>query len=372
MWTEKHKPNSVKEIIEQDIGAFLNAIKNWSPGKKPILISGPPGVGKTSIVYAYAKENNLDLIEINASDNRTPQQIKQIIGNSLMQMSLSKKGKIFLIDEIDGLSKEDKNAASELIDIAKKSKYPIIFTANDPWNPKIARIRENSEHIKFKKISFWNILKALKEICGKEQIDHDDEVLKYIAKISDGDLRSAIKDLETISFGKKNISKKDILEIGIRERKTEVFEAIKTVFKTKSAQGSKNAINNVDKDIEEIFWWIEQNIPNEYESIHEIAKAYKFLSDADIFLSRAKRNQDYKLVRYYIDLMTAGVSLSKKAQYTKFAKYEYPYMIKFLGQNKQNIKRFKDDLTEAAKQLHCSRRKVKIFYKPYFPKAISV
>ncbi|MBU5689291.1 MAG: replication factor C large subunit [Candidatus Aenigmarchaeota archaeon] len=367
MWTQKYQPKNTKEIVGQEKAkeSFLKWIKNWKSGGKAALIYGPNGVGKTSLVYAYAKENGLDVIELNASDYRTAQKIDEVIGASVKQQSLFKKGKIFLIDEIDGLSSEDKGGTNEIVKIIKESNYPIIFIANDPWDKKISKIKENCVEIPFSSLTYWDILKVLKNICEKEGIKHDDEILKYIAKISEGDLRAAINDLEKISVGKKEISKKDIVYISLREKESNVFDALKIIFKSKSALSSKSSIENTDKDLKEVFWWIEQNIVNEYEKKEEIAESYEMLSLADLYLRRAETKRSYKLMKYFIDFMTIGVSLAKKQEYKKFVKYEYPENIKYLGITKVERKDDKEMIENLAKELHCSTRKIKTQYLPY-------
>ncbi|MEM5777124.1 MAG: replication factor C large subunit [Candidatus Aenigmatarchaeota archaeon] len=367
MWTQKYQPRNINEIIGQDKAkeSFLKWIKNWKPGGKAALIYGPNGTGKTSLVYAYAKENSLDVIELNASDYRTAEKIDEVIGSSLKQESLFKKGKIFLIDEIDGLATEDKGGATEILKIIKESKYPIVFTANNPWNKKISKIKENCIDIPFNSLTYWDILKFLKKICEKEGIKHDDEILKYIAKTTEGDLRAAINDLQKISTGKKEISKKDIIYISLREKESNVFDALKIIFKTKSTLSSRSSIENIDKDLKDFFWWIEQNIVNEYEKKEEIAEAYEMLSIADIYMRIAEAKRNYKLMKYFIDFMTIGVSLAKKEEYKKFVKYEYPTNIKYLGITKIERKEDKELTEKLAKELHCSNRKIKTQYLPY-------
>ena len=56
--------------------------------KKAALIYGPTGVGKTCSVYAIANDNDLEIIEVNASDFRNKDKIDQVIGNALRQGSL--------------------------------------------------------------------------------------------------------------------------------------------------------------------------------------------------------------------------------------------------------------------------------------------
>ncbi len=373
MWVIKYQPKKLDDIIGQEKAKqdFLKWIKNWKSGNKPAFLYGPNGVGKTSIVYAYANENHLDVIELNASDYRTAKQLDEVIGSSMKQQTLFKKGKIFLIDEIDGLTAEDKGGAIEIIKLAKESRYPIVFIANNPWEKRILKIKEACVEIAFSKINYWDVLKILKKICDEEGIIHDEEILKYLAKISGGDLRAAINDLEMISAGKKEISIKDISSISLRERESAVFDALKIIFKTNIASSSKSALDNIDKDLEEIFWWIEQNIVNEYESKEELAKAYEMLSIADIFMNKAKQKRNYRLMKYFIDFMTIGVSLSKKEQYKKFVKYEYPDMIKYLGITKTSRKEKEEYIFELSKQLHCSTKKIRSNYLPFLKYILS-
>jgi replication factor C large subunit len=129
---------------------------------------------------------------------------------------------------------------------------------------------------------------------------------------------------------------------------------------------AKQAINNVDKDPDEIFWWIENNITNEYEDPKEIAQAFDVLSRADLFRSQVSSTQDWRLKGYMIDMMTAGIAVSKKEMYRKFTRYQYPQNIIFLGSSKQDRKEMKELLGKLSKQFHCSSKKLKMHYLPFF------
>lgn len=126
------------------------------------------------------------------------------------------------------------------------------------------------------------------------------------------------------------------------------------------------SIESVDKEPDEIFWWIEQNIINEYEKPEEIAKAYEILSKADIFRGRIRKTQEWGLLKYMIDLMTAGVALSKKEMYRKFSKFSYPDKIKYLGITRFKRAKEKEQLLELSKYLHCSTKKIRSEFLPYF------
>ncbi len=367
MWVDKYKPNNLKEYIGQkdSVEIFLRWIGNWKRGKS-LLFHGPPGTGKTSLIEAFAKENNYEFIEMNASDFRDKKQIGQILGQSMKQSSLFGRKKIFLIDEIDGLAgRKDLGGVGAVINIIKESSFPVVLTCNDPYSEKLRTLKEYCTLVPFKKLTVFDIEKKIKHISETEGFTIDKVLMRQFSKRSEGDLRATIIDLESMSHGKNEVKLEDLENTGYREREQSVFDALMIIFKTKSALAAKLAINNVDKDPEEIFWWIESNIANEYEDSEEIAKAYNILSKADLFRSRIRSRQNWKFLGYMIDLMTAGVATSKKEMYRKFSRYQYPSNMIVLGGSKFERKEEKEKLLGLSQQLHCSTRKVRKEFLPF-------
>ena len=78
MWVEKYRPKKIAGIVgnEEAKLAFVDWLKGKHWKKKATLLYGPPGVGKSALVYAAANELNLKIIEMNASDIRTEKAIK--------------------------------------------------------------------------------------------------------------------------------------------------------------------------------------------------------------------------------------------------------------------------------------------------------
>ncbi len=253
----------------------------------------------------------------------------------------------------------------ELLKIINESTYPIVMTANDPFEPKIKPLREISKMIEFKKLSVFDIEKKLKEILEKEKIKYDYEVVREIAQRNQGDLRGAINDLEIVCAGKSYVKREDLEVLGYRDREQTIFEALKIIFKTKSALAAKMAIANLDLEPDEIFYWIEENIANEYEKIEEVAKAYDALSKADIFRKRIMLRQYWRFLVYMNDLMTIGIALAKKEMYRKFTKYRPPSILKILAQTKSLREEEKEKYKKLAEKLLCSTKKVKSEFLPY-------
>jgi replication factor C large subunit len=366
MLAEKYRPRKLSEYVGQEDAkeTFLGWISNWKPGKA-MMLHGPPGVGKTSLVEAYAAENKLDLIETNASDFRSAAQLKATLTSSVTQQSLFKRGKIFLIDEADGISGyEDKGGVGEMIDMIKSTAHPIVLVANDPYNQKLRNLRQHCELVQFKKIASWDMQRKLNEIAAKENLKIPKEAIAMIARKSQGDMRSAINDLQTVAGDDKH-DYESMQDVGAREREVNIFEALRTIFKTDSVMLSKHSIDNVEKDPDEIFWWVENNIAAEYERPEEIAEAFEKLSAADVFRQRIRSRQNWKLLAYFVDMMTAGVTVSKSAPYRKFTRYQYPANIMILGRSKTQRSAAKDFYSKMSKELHCSTRKIRKDFVPY-------
>jgi replication factor C large subunit len=188
-WVEKYRPKRVSEVIgnKEAIQKFLKWIDSWEKGKPPkkaAILYGPPGVGKTSLVLAYALEKNYDTIEMNASDWRNANKMNEIAGAASQQSTLLGSNKrIIIIDEVDGIAgKEDMGGLSVLNKIISETHVPIVLIANDIWQPRLASLREKSELIEFKKIHKASIVSLLKKICEMEKIKYNEMVLKILQK----------------------------------------------------------------------------------------------------------------------------------------------------------------------------------------------
>ncbi len=367
LWIEKHKPTKTQEIAGQQkaIAEALAFVDSFEPGKA-LMFTGPAGTGKTLLVETLARERGLLLLQLNASDSRNSEHILGFFEDATRTKSLFHKGKIILIDEVDGISGNDKGAVSAITKIIKQSLFPVFLIANDPWAQKLRPLRPYVKMVKFSKVHSASIEKRLKEISEKEGVSVKRDVLKSLARWSQGDLRSAISDLQTVAQGKKELSEEDLEILGYRERESSIFEILPTVFKSRNINASRKAIQSVDKDPDEVFWWIENNIPMEFP-VERLAEAYDLLSKADIFRKRTAVQQNWRFKAIMTDLIS-GISVIKGESHAPrhgFMMYQPPQRIMMMGRTKGKRVEMASLCKKIGEKAHVSTRVVKRDYLPY-------
>ena len=119
-WVIKYRPKKIADVVNQNDAKqlVLKWIKEWfagRPSRKAALFYGPPGCGKTSLAEAVAREYGLEYLEMNASDYRRASDVERIAKIAAMQRGLFTKGKLILLDEVDGMSRVADRGAMEAI-----------------------------------------------------------------------------------------------------------------------------------------------------------------------------------------------------------------------------------------------------------------
>ncbi|MGM5484878.1 MAG: replication factor C large subunit [Nanobdellota archaeon] len=342
-WTKKYQPASTKEIIgqEEQMNRLRDFVNNYKKQKKKAaLLYGTPGSGKTSSVHALAKELDLEIIEVNASDFRNKAKIDSIVGNAMKQVSLFGKSKIILVDEMDGLSgTKDRGGIPELTKLLQKSSFPIILTANNPWHKKFNTLRKKAELIEFNPLTQKTVYQIMEKICKEESIEYDERTLKTFSRRAGTDLRGAINDLQTLTQDKK-LTKESLEDLNERNTTEPIINALLKIFKTTDAGVAKESLDNVDEDHDECMLWIDENLPREYEKPEDLARAYEMLSRADVFRRRIKRRQHWRFLVYIYALISAGIATAKDEKYKKFTKYRRSQRpLKIWRANMKNQKR---------------------------------
>jgi len=340
-WTVKHKPKSLAEIVgnKEAIQKFVEWVKSWEKGvpkKKAAFLYGPPGIGKTVTVEALANDFQMELVEKNASDYRTEDAINRFAGLASQYGSLFGGRRIILLDELDGLTgTADKGGVKAITDIAKTAQSPIVLIANNAYDPRFSNLRNYCLLIEFKKPPASEVMKHLKRICEQEGIQADENAQKFIAQRSEGDVRSAVNDLQALAQGKKRLTYEDVSWLGYRDRQDTIFNVLRMIIYGKTCVGAKQAVDMADVDIDMLFEWIYENVPAHLTDPHDLAKAMDALSLADVYRGRIRATQDWSFTRYVIDYMTAGVAMAR--QNTKvhgWIPFKFPGRIQMLSRSK--------------------------------------
>ncbi len=351
---EKYRAKYFQDIKGQDIA--VQEVKNFYrlfPRKKALILNGPVGTGKTSMVLSLANEFNLELFELNASDLRNRTSLEAILKPSVEQQSLFKKGKIILMDEADGITGSDRGGLPELIALISRTPYPMIITANDIWKKKFSLLRQKCQIINIKEIKTEVILEILKSISDKENKKIKLETLNLIARKSRGDIRAALNDLQSIlEIGEEEF----ITELSEREKQESIFDAIKKVFQEPVSKETIKVYDNTQLELDEILLWIEENAPLEYQG-KALAKAFNSLSKADVFRGRIYRQQHWRFLVYQNFFLSAGISSATKLKNKKFTQYKKPSRILKIWLSNQKKAKQKSILTKYARLTHMSKKK---------------
>ena len=305
---DKYRPSSLKEIIGHD--AQLRELVNYVKNKKPVIIYGKAGNGKTASIYALAKDLSYEIFEFNSSEVRNKENVEKTIGSSLNQRSLFSKSKIILIDEIDNFSgAKDRGGVQALAKLITNSAFPIVMTSNDPYDKKLSDLRKKCQLINFEELKEDDVVRYLENLCKKEKIKFENGVLNELARINKNDLRGCINDLQ-ILISKDNLKLEDIDLLGKREKEDDILNSLKVLFKGKNPEEVLNVFENVNLDLDECFLWIEENLPLEYKG-DKLSKALDYLSKAKVFDGRIRRWQYWRFLIYVNALMTLGINSLK-------------------------------------------------------------
>ncbi|MDO8627018.1 MAG: replication factor C large subunit, partial [Candidatus Diapherotrites archaeon] len=364
LFTEKFVPQNFAEFVGNS--QIVEFVKKWGAGwnsgqkGKPLLFHGSPGVGKTCLALLAAKEFDWEIFELNASDFRNKEAIERVAGGAAFNASFSGKKRLILLDEVDGIQKrEDRGGFQAVAEILKNSQNPVILTANKVFfkDRKLDGLRFLCEEQKFSKISFPSIAKRMREVCEKEGIDYDQEVLKKLAENCSGDMRAALLDLQNLSILHNKITLFDVENSGFRERESDVFQTVEKIFKTKDIKAIREMRFALDLDSDMVKLWVEENLPRIYKD-EDLRKGFDYLSRADIFDGRIRRRQHYGFLRYSTELATSGVSIAKEQEYHGWLKLQFPGILKTLS-GSSSERGLKQVIAEKlAEKIHSSAKEI--------------
>jgi replication factor C large subunit len=344
-WTEKYRPTTLSEVRGNDTARdeLHTWARSWDDHRQAVILHGAPGVGKTSAAHALANDMGWDVMELNASDSRTGDEIDRLAGGAAMNQSLRtidygggggvESGRqLLILDEADNVhGNADRGGTRAITKLVKEAGQPMVLIANEFYDMSRG-LRNACETVEFRDVSPRSIVPVLRDICRKEGIEYESAALEAIAEGNRGDLRGAVNDLQAVAEGTRRLTEEDVVT-GSRDRERGIFEYLDTVIKEAGAEEALKASYDVDETPDDLINWIEDNVPKDFEGA-ELADAYEHLADADVWLGRTRATQQYRFWRYASDGMTAGVAASRASPKGGWTRYGPPSFWSKLGRSR--------------------------------------
>ncbi|AKB28910.1 Replication factor C large subunit [Methanosarcina siciliae T4/M] len=373
-WAEKYRPQTLEDVVGnkkavRDFRAWAEEWQSGIPETRAVILYGPAGIGKTSSAHALARDMEWDVIELNASDQRTAGVIEKIAGSAASMNSLFGSKRLIILDEADNIhGTADRGGMRAISGIIKGTLQPIVLIANDIYGL-TPTIRNLCLEIKFGSVQSRSMVPALKKVCKAEEVNCSQEALLQIAENAGGDFRSAMNDLQAAANGKEKL---EVEDIGTAERdvKENIFKAMQKIFKSTDCRKALESAYGLDESPEDLVHWIDENLPIQYArkdgNLEDIRTGFGYISKADLYLGRVKKRQNYRMWRYASMLMVCGAALSKTKPYPGFIKYQQPSLWKRLGQTRSK-RDMRDNIASkigehSFESMHYSRNNLLGFY----------
>jgi replication factor C subunit 1 len=329
LWANRFKPSKIPELIGNgkciaDLRRWLGSWQNNESVKnknktKAVLISGPPGIGKTSSASIVCEQLGFTVMEVNASDSRnkaskdiniglsgsTSNQIKELVTNyslNFMKRSTSKKH-VLIMDEVDGMTAGDRGGVSDLIDTIKSSKIPIICICNDRFSQKLKSLQNHCLELNFQQPTKQQIFGRLSFIIKQENVEVSSDLLDNLIESCNGDIRLILNQLQLMKLRTSPLSNSG------GKMKDVSLGALSILDIIMRSGASRNSVDHrigvcfqddlVPLYVQENFLQMKPaNCCSDLQRLNFIGTSSRILSDGDLISSLVRSRQSWELAPY--------------------------------------------------------------------------
>lgn len=235
LWTSKYAPTAMKDMIgnKANIDKLSRFLADWPKNlkakfKKPgpdgmglyraLLISGPPGIGKTTSAHLVANLAGYDIVEFNASDTRSKklleEGLKGVVNNTSLngyfgveasKVDTGKRRLVLIMDEVDGMSAGDRGGVGALNAVIRKTSIPIICICNDRSSQKLKPLDKTTFDLRFSKPTKDQVRSRIMSIAFKEGLTISPQAIDQLVESTGSDIRQIINLLSTYRLTMSNM-----------------------------------------------------------------------------------------------------------------------------------------------------------------------
>ncbi|KAF4123839.1 replication factor C subunit 1 [Geosmithia morbida] len=233
--TSKYAPTQLSHICgnKAQVEKIQSWLRNWSKSKKynfqrrgadglggerAVILSGPPGIGKTTAAHLAAKLEGFDVLESNASDTRSKKLVEAGVSDVMNNTSLlgffagdgknvdnGKKNMVLIMDEVDGMSAGDRGGVGALAKFCKKTEVPLILICNERKLPKMKPFDHVAFDIRFNRPTVDQVRSRIMTICVREGLKLPVPVIDALIEGSNKDIRQIINMIATAKLDQKSM-----------------------------------------------------------------------------------------------------------------------------------------------------------------------